>query len=92
MAGPASLATDVRSIGLLTAGKGAVESKGVVIKDPSKTGRMGSLAPAAASKVGAALNRFPCAFKMVSRGKALWQWVSVEPQLICPVKLACSVA
>lgn len=92
MAGPASLATEVISRGLLTDGKGAVESKGVVMKDPSKTGRMGSTVPAAGSRVDAIPRRFSCAFRMVSRNKAFWQLVSVERQLICLVKLACMVA
>ena len=78
MAGPASLATEVISRGLLTGGKGAVESKGVVMKDPSKTGRMGSTMPAAGSRVDAIPKRFPCALRMVSSDKAFWQRVSVD--------------
>jgi hypothetical protein len=73
MADPASLATEVISRGLLTDGKGAVESKGVVMKDLSKTGRMGSIAPAAGSRVKAISKRFSCALRMVSRDKAFWQ-------------------
>lgn len=78
MAGPASLATEVISRGLLTDGKGAVESKGVVMKDRSKTGRMGSTVPAAGSRMNAIPKRFSCAPRMVSRDKAFWQWVSVD--------------
>lgn len=92
MASPASLATEVISSGLLTDGKGAVESKGVVMKDPSKTGRMGTITPAARSRVDAILERFACALRMVSRDKAFWQSMSVELQLICPVKFDCRVA
>ena len=92
MASPASLATVVISKGLLTDGKGAVESKGDVTKDPSKTGRMGTIAPAAGSRVDAIPKRISCALRMVSRDKAFWQPVSVELQLICPVKLACRVS
>ena len=92
MASPASLETVVISRGLFTDGKGAVESKGDVMKDPSKTGRMGTLVPAAGSRVDAIPKRFCCALRMVSRDKAFWQPVSVELQLSCPVKLACRVA
>ena len=92
MAGPASLATEVISRGLLTDGKGAVESKGAVTKEASKTGRMGTIVPAEGSRVDAILKRFSCALRMVSKGKAFWHSVSVELQLICPVKLACRVA
>lgn len=92
MVNPASLATDVTSIGLLTVGKGAVESRGVVTRDPSKMGRIGWALPAAASRENALLTRLTCALKMVFRDKAFWQEMSVEPQQICPVKLACRVA
>lgn len=92
MARPASLATEVISRGLLTDGKGAVESKGAVMKDPSKTERMGTTVPAAGSRVDAVSKRFSCALRMVSRDKAFWQSVSVELQPICPVKLACRVS
>lgn len=78
MANPASLATEVISRGLLTDGKGAVESKGVVMKEPSKTGRMGSTVPAAGSRVDAMLIRFSCSPSIVSRDKAFWHWVSVD--------------
>lgn len=70
MAGPASFATVVKSTDLLMGGKGAVESKGAVIKFLSRTGRIGSLFPAAGSRVNATSNRVPCAFKMVFRGRA----------------------
>lgn len=77
MASPASLATEVISRDLLTDGNRAVESKGVVIKDLSKTGRMGSAVPAAWSRVDAMSKRLSCAVRMVLRDKASWQWVLV---------------
>lgn len=63
--------TVVTRMGLLTDGKGAVESRGLVRKVPSKTGRMGSTAPAAASSPAALLSRSFSAFRIVSRESAL---------------------
>jgi hypothetical protein len=68
----------VISRGLLTGGKWVVESKEVVMKDPSKTGRMGSTVPAAGSRVDAIPKRFACAARIVFKDKAFWQWLSVE--------------
>jgi hypothetical protein len=53
---------------------------------------MGTITPAARSRVDAILERFTCALRMVSRDKAFWQSMSVELQLICPVKFDCRVA
>lgn len=69
MAGPASVRTVESKMGFETAGKGALESRGVVMRDPSRTGRMGEAVPVEASMFTASLNRFDCAEIISSRDR-----------------------
>jgi hypothetical protein len=80
MVGPASFRTLLRIIGLDTGGKGDVESSVLVIKTPSRTGRIGS--PGADwSMFQAVLQNSSCAERMSLRERELAHDVSVEEQL-----------
>ena len=82
MAGPASSKTVEIISGLETEGKGAVESRGEVISEPSLTGRIGSPLPVDGSISKAEFNSIVCVLIIVSRLKEFQQLVSEEVQLI----------
>lgn len=72
-------------MGLLTDGKGAVESRGDVMNWPSRTTRMGCDRPVEGSMLMESLYSSPWASRMVSRESEFQQAVSVEPQLMRPL-------
>lgn len=91
MAGPASFLTVERRRGLFTLVKAPVESRGEVMREPSRTGRMGSDWVADASRLMALLKRSIWASMMVSRDNALRHAESEAEQFIALLKYVCKV-
>lgn len=89
MVSAASLRTVETTMGLDCWGKLAVRSRGFVMRLLSRTGRIGSEAPAAGSSslFAAALTRFVCADMIESKDSEFRQDVSVVLQLRFFVKL-----